>query len=282
MFSFIFVNYTNELMLLIRKCSPTSKMTVRIALFFSMFLYFNTAFTQSSHWDVILLKSAEVVRGTITDSIAGESVTILAGDSLSRTISKSDIHLISSEVKRTMYTNKKNDTNKGGTDSSTYYQGVISGGVGVGLDNPSAVRFSFINGFGASELWSLGAGVGLRMPLEREVAVIPLFLDLRIRFSRNHIAPIIVVGMGGCFQPSQEWNNTGSIAIGEAGISIKKSGKSSVMLTLGFESYTVQNPVESRVTLTSNYVSPIPVISVSPSFESEKIKTLTFNLAVAF
>lgn len=269
-------------MIFIRTCSPTSQMAVRTALFFSMFLCLNTAFTQSNHWDVILLKSAEVVRGTITDSIAGESVTILAGDSLSRTIPKANIHLISSEVKRTIYTSKKNDTQKGRADSSAYYQGVLSGGFGIGLDNPSAVRLNFINGFGASELWSLGAGIGLRMPLEREVAVIPLFLDLRIRFSRNHIAPIMVVGMGSCFQPSQEWNNTGPIAIAEAGVSIKKTGKSSVMITVGFESYTVQNPVESRVTLSSSYGSPIPVISVSPSFESERIQTITLNLAVAF
>lgn len=88
--------------------------------------------------------------------------------------------------------------------------------------------------------------------------------------------------MGACIQPSQEWNNTGRIAMAEAGISIKKSGKSSVMLTVGFESYDVLNPVESRVTLSSNYGSPIPFFSKSPSFERENIQTLTLNLAVAF
>lgn len=278
----IFVNFPDKLMILVKTCSSTSKIAVRTALFFSMFLCFNTAFAQTNYWDVILLNSAEVVRGTITDSIPGESVTILAGDSLSRTIPKADIHLMSREVRRIVYTRKKNQTQKGRTDSSAYYQGVISGGFGIGMDNPSGVRLNFINGFGSNELWSLGAGVGLRMPLEREVAVIPLFLDLRIRFSRNHISPIMVLGVGPCFQPSQEWDNTGPVAIAEAGISIKKSGKSSVLLTVGIESYDVLNPVESRVSLSSNYGSPIPVINVSPSFKHENIQTLTLNLAVAF
>ena len=183
------------------------------------------------------------------------------------------------EVRRKI-TADANKPSRAGYDTSGYYQGVLSAGFGVGFDSPASARLSFINGIGFNELGSFGAGFGLRMPLEREVVVVPLFADFRIRFTKKHIAPMIVLGLGRCFQPDQEWESTGSIAMAEAGISIKKSGKSSVMLTVGFESYDVLNPIESNLTV--NGYGGIPSFSMGPSTERETIRTLTLNLAIAF
>ncbi|NEN24296.1 hypothetical protein G3O08_12355 [Cryomorpha ignava] len=85
-----------------------------------------------------MLKSAEVIRGTITDSIPSESVTILAGDTASRIIANEEIALITSEVRRYAYTKKVVTGKKSySTERSAYYQGIFSAGFGIPLSESS-------------------------------------------------------------------------------------------------------------------------------------------------
>lgn len=185
-------------------------------------LTLNYASAQSNVWDVIMLKSAEVVRGTITDSIPGTSVTILAGDSLSRTISRKDIQLISTEVKRKIYTQKsKSSKENDGPPKNIYYQGILSAGYGMRKEGDNAIKVNFINGIGSHENFSIGLGVGLRIALDESLAVIPLFVDVRIRPMTTKISPLLGLGGGWGFQLDRNFEGTGQIGYLEAGISIK-------------------------------------------------------------
>ena len=223
-----------------------------------------------------MLKSSEVVRGTITDSIAGTSVTILAGDSLSRTILQADIQLITTEIRRKIHTQKlKDSSDEQNTPKSAYYQGILSAGFGKKLEGDNTIKLNFINGFGFSEIISIGMGIGIRKPLENDGAVLPLFFDIHIRPSKSHIAPVVGFGAGTAFQLDRNMVQTGKMAYLEAGISIKSQGKSAVMITLGYETFDMFIDEEDRWSYNSFF----------RGFDSQKrvtMSTLTLNLGVAF
>ncbi len=248
---------------------------LKILALFALILSAKQVRAQSNYWDVIMLKSAEVVRGTITDSIPAESVTILAGDSLSRTIPHEEIALITKEVKRYAFTKKEVIAKKSySTERSAYYQGILSAGFGFPLSESSVFNVNFINGFGFSDVLSLGVGIGLRLPLAREEVIMPLFFDMRIRPMNTRVSPVFVLGLGGSFQPNLEWENTGPILMLKGGVSIKNSGKSSVMVTIGYENFDILNAPENRI---SNIYR-----GFGSSENRVTIRTLTLNFAVAF
>ncbi len=215
-----------------------------VALICTMLFTAQNTYGQKKFWDVIMLNSAEVVRGTITDSISENSLTILAGDTLSRIIPRSSIALITKEVmrlKRVEQSNNQSEKNIPG--QGIYYQGILTAGfgLGIGVEKVNGIKANFINGIGFSNIISFGAGIGIRLPLQRDVAVVPLFFDMRIRPLNTRISPFFAMGIGSCFQPDLNWDQTGTILNIEGGISIKNTGKSAVMLTIGYESYEIIN-----------------------------------------
>lgn len=247
-----------------------SHIVVLVAAFFSV----TGAKAQTKYWDVIMLKDAEVIRGTITDSIPATSVTILAGDSLSRTVARDSIQLITKEVRRKAYTQQSQWEDKDYSEL-VYYRGILGAGFGFGLGTPGSFKINFVNSFEFYEVVSFGFGVGVRLPFENEGIVLPLFLDIRARLMRSRVAPFIALGIGMCFQPDQDFDNTGGIIAPEIGISIKKSGKSNVMLTVGFESFDIYNS-ENRQSFNT-----IHRYTISDR-TNQNIKTLTLNLAIGF
>ena len=233
-----------------------------------------------------MLKSAEVVRGTITDSIPGTSVTILAGDSLSRTISRKDIQLITTEVKRKIYTQKsKTSKDNDRPPKSAYYQGSISAGYGTRKEGDNAVKVNFVNGIGSHQNFSIGLGVGLRIALDEGLAVIPLFVDMRIRPMTTKVSPLLGLGFGYGFQVDRNFEGTGQLGHLEAGIAIKSQGKSFVMITLGYEKFTIIKDRQLTASQNAHYPAGVPYwgspASV-PYTEELNIQSVTLNLGIVF
>ena len=251
----------------------------RIVLACCLLVAINHASAQSEYWDVIMLESAEVIRGTITDSISEASVTILAGDSLSRIIPRADIRLITSEVRRSIYTQKSKDSSGDtGPDKSAYYQGIIGAGYGMRKQGDNAVKINFINGIGSDENFSFGLGVGLRISLDESEVVIPLFVDLRIRPLPTRVSPVIGLGGGYGFQLGENFGSTGLLGHAELGISIKNQRKSFVMITIGYETFSIIRTKEEPVKLdprTWQYSGGITTRKVA-------VRPVTLNLAFVF
>lgn len=259
--------------------------SIRTLLLFSMLFVLSHASGQTTKWDVILMKNAEVVRGTISDSIPGESITILAGDSLGRIIAQEDIQLVTSEVKRSVYTQKESQLkNKNESDKAVHYQGVLAGGLGFALDENSTFKANFINGLSLSKTFSIGLGLGFRLPLSSEAIVMPLFFDMRIRFMKTKIAPVLALALGGCFQVDRDFEGTGGIVAVELGISVKKSGKSFLMFTVGYESFDIISDVETRLQSTNTFYGSNPSYGFFPQSITQytNIRTITLNVAVGF
>ncbi len=198
---------------------------------------------QTTYEDVILLKSAEVLRGTITDSVPGEQVTILLNDSLSRTVSYVDISRILKEPKRISKAEMETvrESKERRLDNAVYYQGIVSGGYGSGYeeDRLSFFKLNMIHGVGFHRRASFGPGAGLRILLEEDITVVPVFFDVRFAILSGDISPVLVFGVGNTFQKVNTMQDAGSIVYGEIGIRLLGQGKGGLMLTLGYENFGV-------------------------------------------
>ncbi len=253
------------------------KKTIKVLVLLGSIIAFGHAKAQSKYWDVILLKSAEVVRGNITDSIPGESVTILAGDSLSRVIPSQEIVLIKKEIRRSFYT-KKSELSKENTQSvhGIYYQGILSGGFGRATEGPSGIKVNFINGIGIENHASIGLGIGARFPNDESV-IVPVFLDMRARILNTKVSPAVGFGIGGCFQPDQDWENSGQIFFIEAGIHVNGVKHTGVMITVGYETYEIFQKLTSVSSFSSN-----GGLYISPSRRRQTVQSITLNFSLMF
>ena len=230
-----------------------------------------------------MLKSAEVVRGTITDSIPGTSVTILAGDSLSRTISRKDIQLITTEVRRKIHTQQSNRLKENSEPpKSIYYQGILSVGYGMRKEGDNTIKANFINGIGGNENVSLGLGIGLRVALDEGLAVMPLFIDVRMRPMPTKVSPLLGFGGGYSFQIDRNFESTGQMGYLEAGISIKNRGKSFVMITIGYEKFTIKKTIKEGSRIIVGYPGALPYYSNGISIKELNIQPVSLNLGIVF
>lgn len=234
----------------------------------------HSATAQPTYWDVIMLKSAEVIRGTITENIPDTSVTILAGDTLSRIILWEEIELITTEIKRSAYKKPvKKPKDYTSRPNSAHYQGYLAAGAGIAPDDGNFIKISFINGIGFAQAVSFGFGIGFRAEHGNESGgAIPLFGDLRARILKTKIAPVIAVGAGTSLMPHKDSWATGEMMYAEAGISIKKEGNTSFMVTIGWEMVDVFEKVTTR-----GYFG-----GSSESLNRKEISGITINVAVGF
>lgn len=214
------------------------------------------------------------MRGTITDSIPATSVTILAGDTLSRTIARADIHLITTEARRGTHFQKDDGSNLARPEPRpVHYQGFISAGFGIKLENDHFFKINFINGIGFSDVFSMGIGIGERIPLDGQGMVTPVFFDTRLRPLATKVSPLTVFGIGLTYQPSKEWAHAGRILYFEAGVSIKTRRSSSFLITIGYETF-------------DRFVEEVGGGNFSnwsgTSMERATVSALTLNLTVGF
>ncbi len=198
-----------------------------------------TAKAQTEYEDVILLKTAEVLRGQITDSIPQKSVTILLKDSISRVVPYEEIARILKEKKR----GSRKSKGSGNIDDSKgfYYGGLFCVGFGADFNEVSEESFlkvNFIQGITNRKSVSFGVGVGLRVLLNQDITVIPLFGDLRLSIPNMNVSPIVGLGLGTVLQSSNQGVTSNDLfAYGEIGIRIGGSAPW-LALTVGYEQFS--------------------------------------------
>lgn len=203
-----------------------------------------TTYTASGqHSDIILLKSSEVVRGTITDSIPGVNVSIVA-------MPGSELRIIPiEEIVRIIY--KKSEKQKmsgkakakaSATDDdvvATYYQGYLRGGfIAKGKEGDSGFfKFDFINSVGVNGVFSAGIGLGVRVPMEGDGMVIPVFGDLRATFIQGNISPVVSFSAGPAFLTNSQSNGPSVFVNPAAGIRLGSAYTTHFMITIGVEQF---------------------------------------------
>jgi hypothetical protein len=231
--------------------------------------------------DVILLSDAQVLRGIITDSIPGESVTIrLHNDSINN-VSRDDIVKILRERRRNYPKAEVDDQNDKSGPANTKTGGpvgIIELGYGNGRDNDPNNSFR-LNGIIAANMQgvaSLGAGLGMRYASQDDALALPLFIDFRLSPLKGRTSPFIAFSMGSSIQTAEGADFfSGTMIHVQGGIELAKTGKSGIMLSIGYEEFDIH-----RIETAQSNI-PFGVFS-SERLRAHTIQTLTFNVAFKF
>ncbi len=226
--------------------------------------------------DVILLTSAEALRGKITKNIPEKSVTILLNDQTSRTVERSEISQILKEKKR-YYASKTGPKSSVATEQNKGNGGVLQGIIELGSsfgfreNELSPIQINIIAAAGFSGFGSVGGKFGLRCIADGDKLLLPIFADFRVSPFDNKVSPFAGIRLDTTVQTAEGTDYfSGLFFHAQMGLEIAKRKKSGVMLSVGFEQFNVQKKEVSGILF--------PVIRV----KTRSVQTLTVNIAFRF
>lgn len=196
-----------------------------------------SAHSQYVMQDVVLLKTAEVLRGDILENIPNNFVKILVTDSIIKEIDWKDIELITQEPKRNANGrlirdefNQKSEKIKFGL--------IIDTGVAFGRRNSesaASLNFGLIPAVVFNRTISVGVGSGLRVPLNSESLVLPLNLDFRFSGS-NRVGPILALGIGYGYLIDTDFEEGGVLGYAKLGLKVRSDSGGAVCVFIGADS----------------------------------------------
>jgi hypothetical protein len=184
-----------------------------------------------------------VVRGSITDSIPGLNVSIIAlPDSTLRIISLEEIARIilkKDDDQKKSRKEKARAISESKNEVFTYYQGYLRGGfVAKDKDGDTGfIKADIINGIGVNGVFSAGIGIGARVPIDGDGIVIPAFVDLRANFLQGNISPVLSFSAGTAFQSYSESDGPGLYVNSALGLRLGSPFSPHFILTIGFEQF---------------------------------------------
>ena len=157
------------------------KFSVTITLFLFLFPFISLA--QSGTEDVVYLKNGSVLRGEIVELIENDHLKIeIAGRNIFA-VMMDDVEKITSE-KLTIQRHYK----KTGYMNRTGFELLHSGG-------DSSIRVTMVNGYRFNPHLSAGIGFGIT-PYNDPLTLIPVFLELNLRFLKANSSPYLFLKTG--------------------------------------------------------------------------------------
>jgi len=222
---------------------------------------------QSEMEDVLLLKTAEVIRGEIQKNVKEEYVEILVRDSLLR-IEWEDIHLITEEIKRNRTRTEKKPTRRFKEQTGGRFGFIIEPSYFMTFNkgsNFSSLGIGVVPHYRLSQSFLIGLATGFRNPLGTERFLVPLLLDIRVR-GKSRIAPIGAGSVGCMFIHDRYLATLGFSFNFKAGLSIGGKQGRSFDILVGFDN-SVQRYERQRAS------------SLGPAFRDEALNSLSFSLA---
>ncbi len=190
------------------------------ALFFGLSILFLWASSQAqtaNFREVIYLKNGSILKGTITEWIPDESLSIQLSDSSLFVCKISDIQ----KVKREWIS----DASKGISRTPVApnvngYESNISGGYGVasgkyGLD---ILCFNWVFGKNLNTHHFVGMGTGLRYMEEVDMTMVPILLDWRYRITEQSVSPYVRLSAGYSLNVSSGLENSGFLVDPRIGV----------------------------------------------------------------
>ncbi|MFN2424617.1 MAG: hypothetical protein ABR572_12670 [Cryomorphaceae bacterium] len=235
-----------------------------------------SASAQKVYEDVILLQTAEVLRGEITENNSPGDVTILLNDSTVRVVPRAEIVKILREVKRNFNQKETRAARDEKQEGNVAFTGLLQVGFGTKVDAQEFrhLRANFIAGIRAGRAFSLGIGAGVRAFTQTYGTAVPLFMDVRISSQNPKVAPILAVGAGTIFHQDADWENNGGLFYFEGGVRLGAPPGVGFIITLGFERFTALSDLERR----QGGFLGLPYFAR----RAEVINAFTVNLAISF
>jgi nitrogen regulatory protein PII len=183
--------------------------------------------TSVNYQDVLYLKSGGIIRGTIIEQVTEKSpVKIETADGSVWIYPVDEIEKITKEKVKSI----EPLPSGGGTGLRRGSKMIFESGYMLGDYGLDRTKFNFIVGGQVSPYFSLGFGTGLR-GCEGDIAVVPVFLDLRVNFINRKVSPYWVLDLGYSFDPNH--GKSGVMGASGVGFSIKIASRAA--LHAGFE-----------------------------------------------
>lgn len=197
--------------------------------------------------DVVYLTSDEVLKGKITDSIPGVSITFQTLDKEYHFVPREDILRIAKEMyikpgaqiteERTEYFN---------ADKPSAYWLWIQGGGGLSLSVGQAgvAKLDLINGIRFENDLSVGVGIGARLSSNGN-PLVPVYLQLQAPLDKGRFVPMFGLSIGTVANPDANWKIGGPMFGGDFGTQILLDSGNYLTFTLGYEYLSAKTTTSS-------------------------------------
>ena len=187
--------------------------------------------------DIVYLKNGSIIRGVIIEQVPNKSIKIETADESVFVFQMDEVQKLTREPMHN-------------PDFQSSYKGIVQMGYQIsdrqGLDR---LKINIINGYQISPYFSLGLGTGLRYYGARlryyspssetlsikEIALIPIFTDIRANYRFNNVSPYLSFGIGHSFDFKNSFKYVGIIFNPTAGVAFMITDKSAVKFGIGYE-----------------------------------------------
>jgi hypothetical protein len=147
-----------------------------------------------NYQEVVYLKNGSIIKGVIVEQIPGVSLKVKTADGSIFAYSIDEVEKTTKEeiTQRTNNYGIKNGFRPRG------YRGFVElgGATGVGDYGDGVFSFSTSHGYQINPYFYLGLGLGLDYHTSWEIAIVPVFIDIRTNFIDNSISPFFDIKAG--------------------------------------------------------------------------------------
>ncbi len=167
--------------------------------------------------EVIYLKNGSVLKGTLTEWVPDESLSIRLSDSSLFVVKIADILKVTREF---IADASKPAKGKTAVLNANGFESNISGGYGVasgkyGLD---ILCFNWVFGKNLNTHHFVGMGTGLRYMEEVDMTMVPILLDWRYRITEQSVSPYVRLSAGYSLNVSNGLENSGFLVDPRIGV----------------------------------------------------------------
>ena len=192
----------------------------------------SVSFAQSNYQDVVYLKNGSIIRGIIIEQIPNESIRIETSNGSIFVYRTDEIERITREA---IQGSRGSSTNNSGLKVG--YKGLVELGyqIGTGDFGLDRIKLNIINGYQINPYISMGVGTGMRYYHEEEIALIPIFADIRVNFVQSYVSPYLSIGVGYSLDATYDFKGAGSMINPTIGANFKVSDTSMLNVGFGYE-----------------------------------------------
>lgn len=218
--------------------------------------------------DVIYLKSDSILKGNITDSIPGISITVQTLDDDYHFVPREDILKIEKEVylKSAQELKQEREISYANRKGTNYWLWIRGGG-GLSLDNgsPDVGNIDMVNGIRLDDDFCLGIGIGTRFQSGGMPFLVPIYVQLQSPIIQKRIAPMISVATGMVATPSSNWIIGAPLIRADVGLQFYLGAEDYFTVTVGYE--------RLNFLMEKRSYEPADILTT---------QTITFNLGLMF
>jgi len=190
------------------------------------------SFGQNNYEDVVYLKNGSIIRGIIIEQVPNKSIKIQTAD---RNVFVFKIDEVERMTREPLQSRRTSTTSSSGMRQG--YKGIFEIGyeIGTGDFGIDRLKLNIINGYQINPVFSIGFGTGLRYYFDADVALMPIFANVRTYFIDHNVTPYLSLDIGYAFNASKRnFEGVGFLMNPTIGASYMISNRSAMNFGIGY------------------------------------------------